>query len=247
VSEATTDAQADFDDALARAFAQIEGAKKDTKGARSKYASLAATTDAIRAALTKEHFSWPQLVTMSDGAVIVTTQLRRKGVYIESVLPMPLGKNADAQAVGSAITYGRRYALAAITGVAPEDDDGEAAKASGAGPVQSPRSRQCPAEQKPGGWRASLSKEAAQAEAGCRAMVKERIELIRELGVSREAMEHSTTALLAEILDIEASAGGYDAMAPRFSLEQWGKVNATLRADIASLQDTKAQREEAGK
>jgi hypothetical protein len=100
---------------------------------------------------------------------------------------------------------------------------------------------------RPGGWRAGLSKEAAQAEAGCRAMVKERIELIRELGVSREAMEHSTTALLAEILDIEASAGGYDAMAPRFSLEQWGKVNAALRADIASLQDTKAQREEAGK
>ncbi len=230
----SAEAQADFDDALSRAFANIQGATKDTKGARSKYASLAAIDEAIKKALTKEGFSWPQLVSMTDGSVVVTTQLRRKGLCIESVLPMPVGKSADAQAVGSAITYGRRYALAAIAGVCPEDDDGEAAKSSGAGPIQKPQSRRRQ-EQKPGGWRANAEPHVQQADKVCRELVRERIGLIRELGISREAMEQSTTALLAEILDIEPSKGGYDEMAPRFTLDQWGDINARLRKDVNDL------------
>jgi hypothetical protein len=39
---------------------------------------------------------------------------------------MPLAK-PDAHGVGSAITYARRYALAAMVGIAPEDDDGNKA------------------------------------------------------------------------------------------------------------------------
>ncbi len=248
MSDASTDAQADFDDALARAFAAIESAKKDKKGNFGSYSDLAAVTDAIKGPLTAEGFSWPQTLAVEDGMVVVTTHLRRKGVELCSVLPMPVGPKGGAHAVGSAITYARRYALAALVGVAPEDDDGQKAQDSGGGAVRAPRGRQRSKpkqETKPGGWRANLSKEAAQAEAGCRSMVKERIELIRELGVSREAMEHSTTALLAEILDIEANAGGYDAMAPKFTLEQWGKVNGALRADINALLDTKKQRAEA--
>ena len=46
-----------------------------------------------------------------------------------STLTVPCDKST-AQAVGSAITYARRYALAAICGVAPEDDDGNAASGS---------------------------------------------------------------------------------------------------------------------
>ncbi len=53
---------------------------------------------------------------------------------------MPASKG-DAQGIGSALTYARRYGLSAITGVAPEDDDGDAA--SGApkqshGPIKAP-------------------------------------------------------------------------------------------------------------
>ena len=45
------------------------------------------------------------------------------GQWVDSSYVMPVSK-LDAQAVGSAITYARRYALAAMVGVAPEDDDG---------------------------------------------------------------------------------------------------------------------------
>ena len=42
-------------------------------------------------------------------------------------MTLTAGQNTP-QAVGSAITYGRRYGLAAMVGIAPEDDDGEAAE-----------------------------------------------------------------------------------------------------------------------
>ncbi len=90
-------------------------------------------------------------------------------------------------------------------------------------------------EQKPGGWRANAEPHVQQADKVCRELVRERIGLVRELGISREAMEQSTTALLAEILGIEPSKGGYDEMAPRFTLDQWGDINARLRKDVNDL------------
>lgn len=245
MSEQPTEAQADFDDALARAFAAIEGAKKDTKGARSKYASLAATTEAIKAALTKEHFSWPQLVTMSEGAVVVTTQLRRKGLYIESVLPMPLGNNADAQAVGSAITYGRRYALAAITGVAPEDDDGEAAKASGAGPVQSPRegSRKVTPAEPPA--RKPPRNKAWQAGHALFAKVSTRRD--KFLAQNREALTAAGCVVLS-MQQLVAKALGVEGEPPhRYDIpaEQWDVIVRAFGDDIDDMEMTIAEPEEA--
>lgn len=238
----SAEAQADFDDALSRAFAVIEAAKKDKKNPhfKSSYADLASVTEAVKGPLTAEGFSWPQTISMEDGMVVVTTHLRRKGVELSSVLPMPIGNKATPQAVGSAITYARRYALSALVGVAPDDDDGNAASEGGGGEVRRPGRQQQrkPAprqEQKPGGWRANVEPHVQQADKVCRELVRERIGLIRELGISREAMEQSTTALLAEILDIEPSKGGYDEMAPRFTLDQWGDINARLRKDVNDL------------
>ena len=67
-----------------------------------------------------------------DGTVIVETILSHSsGEWIQSELCLPLAKN-DPQGVGSAITYGRRYALAAIVGiVADADDDGNHASGNG--------------------------------------------------------------------------------------------------------------------
>ena len=66
----------------------------------------------------------------ANNTVIVETILAHEsGQWIQSELCMPLAKN-DPQGVGSAITYGRRYGLAAIVGiVADDDDDGNAASA----------------------------------------------------------------------------------------------------------------------
>lgn len=136
-------AQADFDAALSRVFSNVGKASKDAKGQARQgvynYATLASVTDAISEALTAEGFSWPQLLatrveTVGEGDdrfaqiwVDVTTQLRCRGVVLESTISMPVGGNGTPQDIGSAITYGRRYGLSAAVGVCPEDDDGNAA------------------------------------------------------------------------------------------------------------------------
>lgn len=156
---ATEPAVAEFDDALARAFGKVERAaadgvdkqiKKDGKDRR--YVTLASVDRACRIALTDEGFSYPQLastrVTGDGGLVLtITTQLRRKGCAIVTSLELPvlgqMRKGGEgfapptAQSVGSAMTYGRRYALTALLGVCPDDDDdGHAAsKAPASDPV----------------------------------------------------------------------------------------------------------------
>jgi hypothetical protein len=127
-------AQVDYDEALARVFAKVDRASKDAKNPHlnSKYATLAAVDAACREALIAEHFAWPQVVTTRRTEhgleVVVSTTLRRKGLgLLSGELPMPMGGKASAQEIGSAITYGRRYALSALLGVCTEDDDGHAA------------------------------------------------------------------------------------------------------------------------
>ena len=141
----TVDPVADFDDALARAFAKVERAKADgldqnirKDGKARRYVTLASVDQAVREALTSEGFSFPQLATTSatEGGglwLTITTQLRRRGVKIEATLGLPvlgaMRKGGEgfapptAQSVGSAMTYGRRYALSALLGVCPDEDD----------------------------------------------------------------------------------------------------------------------------
>jgi hypothetical protein len=80
----------------------------------------------------------------------MTTMLAHaSGEWMRGTLTIPLGK-ADAHGYGSAVTYSRRFALAAFVGVAPEDDDGNAAAAS------APRAqRAAPAEMPSGGRKSS--------------------------------------------------------------------------------------------
>ena len=59
------------------------------------------------------------------GAVCVTTTLMHSsGQWIRSKVKLPLAKK-DAQGVGAAITYGRRYGLSGIVGIAQYDDDAQ--------------------------------------------------------------------------------------------------------------------------
>lgn len=128
--------------ALATAQGQIQGAKKDAENPhfRSKYADLASVWDACRAQLAAVGLSVlqsPRAALLSTGgwAVEVETRLCHKsGQWITDTLTVPVTK-ADAQGVGSAITYARRYALSAFVGVAPEDDDGNAASAGSHAPA----------------------------------------------------------------------------------------------------------------
>ena len=116
--------------ALAKAQAVIEGAIKDKANPafRSRYADLAAVWDAIREPLTKNGLSLVQMPDTNDvnEPVLVTRLLHASGEWLEGTYPLNPVKQ-DPQGYGSAITYARRYAAMAVCGVAPEDDDGNAA------------------------------------------------------------------------------------------------------------------------
>ena len=120
-------------EALSKAQGEMEGAKKTANNPhfRNQYADLASVWDACRDALSSNGLAVIQSPgPMADGRMEMTTTLAHKsGEWMRGTLTIPLGK-ADAQAYGSATTYARRYALAAFVGIAPEDDDGNAATAA---------------------------------------------------------------------------------------------------------------------
>ncbi len=117
--------------ALCKAQSEMKGAQKDSVNPffKSKYADLSSVWDAARPVLAANGLSVSQLVDRADGGNIglTTLLLHSSGEWLESKATIPM-KDGTAQAAGSAITYLRRYALAAILGVvADEDDDGNAA------------------------------------------------------------------------------------------------------------------------
>jgi hypothetical protein len=117
--------------ALAKAQGEMEGAAKGNVNPhfKSKYADLASVWDACRGPLSKHGLSILQPVRADGPMVTVTTILAHSsGEWIEEALTMTASQNTP-QGVGSAITYGRRYGLASMVGIAPEDDDGNAASA----------------------------------------------------------------------------------------------------------------------
>jgi hypothetical protein len=118
-------------DALAKAQGSIKSAAKVKNNPffKSKYADLPAIWDACRVALTENSIAVIQSPQRDvDSHVWLETTLAHKsGQWMRSTYPINPTKN-DPQGVGSAITYARRYALAAMVGiVADEDDDGNAA------------------------------------------------------------------------------------------------------------------------
>jgi hypothetical protein len=117
--------------ALAKAQAEIKPALKDADNPffKSKYADLASVQAACMPHLTKNGLSVVQAIQLiGDNTVLVTTLMHSSGQWLKSVSPVKPTKN-DPQGLGSALTYMRRYSLAALVGVAQEDDDGNAATA----------------------------------------------------------------------------------------------------------------------
>lgn len=119
--------------ALALAQAEMRGAVKDSENPhlKNRYADLASVWEACREPLTKHGLSVVQSTRMEgSGVVIETMLLHSSGEFIMGEISLPPVKS-DPQGHGSAITYARRYALAAMVGVAPEDDDGHAGSERG--------------------------------------------------------------------------------------------------------------------
>jgi hypothetical protein len=127
--------------ALALAQPKIRGAAKDAQNPhlKNKYADLGATWDACRDALAEHGLAVLQLPTPVEvfengqprtGMALDTILTHSSGQWIRSRTLLDYGDEKGIkpmQALGSALTYARRYGLAAMVGVCPEDDEGEAA------------------------------------------------------------------------------------------------------------------------
>lgn len=116
--------------ALAKAQMEMGKAIKESTNPafRSKYADLGNVMDACLPALNKYGIAVIQPFVTDDinGKAVKTVLIHEGGETLECAVPLIIGKN-DMQGLGSAITYARRYGLMAMAGIAPEDDDGNAA------------------------------------------------------------------------------------------------------------------------
>ena len=121
---------------LAKALSIVQGkltyAKKDSANPffKSKYADLESVWDACRDLLSDNGLAVVQLPgEYFEGTMALTTIITHSsGEWISQQMSLPVTK-PDAQGAGSAFTYMRRYALAAVVGVVQADDDGNAASA----------------------------------------------------------------------------------------------------------------------
>jgi len=116
--------------ALALAQSEMGKALKDSTNPhfKSKYADLSSVMDACIPCLTKHGIAVLQPTADEDGRMFVKTILAHgeTGETVECRVPLIIGKN-DMQGYGSAVTYARRYGLMSMAGIAPDDDDGNAA------------------------------------------------------------------------------------------------------------------------
>ena len=121
--------------ALAIAQLEIGGAVKGKSNPafKSKYADLSSVWDAWQAVGPAQGLAVIQMpgAYVNNCATVTTIIAHKSGEWMRETLSIPVSKQ-DAQGYGSALTYARRYALAAFVGIAPEDDDGNAAVAAGA-------------------------------------------------------------------------------------------------------------------
>lgn len=117
--------------ALARVQGQLGHVAKDktvkTEKYKYTYADLASCIDAVRAPLAANEIAVVQVPSADGVKVTVTTMIMHSsGEWVSGELTLSAAK-ADPQSIGSAISYGRRYGLSAMLGLATEDDDGQVA------------------------------------------------------------------------------------------------------------------------
>jgi ERF superfamily len=104
---------------------------------KAKYANLSDCIEAVIDALNDNGIAMMQITHPdNDGVSVETKLIHESGEYLSSgVLHVPASKS-DPQGYGSALTYARRYSLMAACGIAPEDDDGNAASKPKQQPIE---------------------------------------------------------------------------------------------------------------
>lgn len=174
--------------ALAKAQLEIENAGKNATNSHfgKQYADLAQVLNTVRPVFAAHGLSFVQMPSFLDGKASVETMLMHSsGQYISNTCSAPVSKQ-DAQGVGSAITYLRRYSLAAFAGVAQEDDDGNMAVG---GPQQS-KAKPQPQPQPPIPMDAATMEKAAAA-------IRDGKATVQRIGASYILSDEQRQALIA--------------------------------------------------
>jgi hypothetical protein len=116
--------------ALAAAQAEMGGVKKGSVNPafKSRYADLADVVSAVSGPLNSQGVAFYHVPATVEGERVMRTVLAHgaSGTTIECDVPLIVSKN-DMQGYKSATTYAKRIGLESLTGIAPEDDDGNAA------------------------------------------------------------------------------------------------------------------------
>jgi len=152
-------------DALAKAQGEFSAATKDTANPfyNSKYADLATIIGAVRPSLAKHGIAFFHTVAsdLERQTASATAHIYKGNQFVSATLEVPaLGKardgkdRFDAQTIGAAQTYCRRYTAAPLLGIAQEDDDGNMVARDDARKVQSRAAEQ---EAKYAEWDAAFS------------------------------------------------------------------------------------------
>ena len=211
----------------------------EATGRSYRYATLASLWEAIRKPLTDNGLAVLQTCEPGNrGEVrLTTTLLHQSGQWVSGTELIPL-PNVTPQGFGSALTYARRYGLAAMVGACADDDD-DGASAHGSAPLratmsvhtnaeppalaeplaiagrQKPRARQmCPAEES---WRRIPYNRAKQDELRVFAQMYAKAkgldsitsdDIRRDFGIAGKLVEHFGATTLGEIID--ASRAGQD-------------------------------------
>jgi len=143
--------------ALCKAQCEMGPARKGkvNPAFRSNYADLASVIEAVQP-LHDNGLAYSQLVAVDGDIVGVRTVLRHvSGQTLDCGSMTARAKDASAQAIGSALTYLRRYSLMTACGIASADDDGNnAGKPSAPPPPRSasPPPPPAPMTTPPAGW-----------------------------------------------------------------------------------------------
>ncbi len=123
-----TDDIKDLVASLAKAQGTIKAAKFNKKNPhfKSNYADFNSCMDACRQSLSENGLAISQSCELINERYYIETMLSHiSGQWIKSLLPIYLSK-MDNQGVGSAVTYGKRYALCALLGLVADQDDDDA-------------------------------------------------------------------------------------------------------------------------
>jgi hypothetical protein len=115
--------------ALSQAQGDMDDARKDSVNPhfKSRYSDLASVREAIRKPFAKYGLSYMQPIRTNGRKVIIETIIAHKSGQFIAETAEWTALNETPQAMASATTYGRRYGLQSITGLASDDDDGNAA------------------------------------------------------------------------------------------------------------------------